>query len=156
MRTTGRTTVKADIVLPTRAELARNELARIFTAADGNASVPLSVGPGRSSHGISKQVVATLTPPQQRGSTYVFALQWQPVGFGAKAYPTLDAKLGVTPIDEITCLLSIIADYVPPLGTLGATADRAAMSRVAEATVAALVHRLANDITHAARPTVGA
>ena len=155
MRTTGRTTIKADTVLPIAAERARDELSRIFTATERHHPVLLSVGPGRSSHGIAKQVAAILTPPQHHGSTYVFDLHWWPVGFGARAYPILDAKVGVTAVDELTSLLSIVADYVPPLGTLGATADRAAMSRVAEATVTALIHRIADDITQATRPAVG-
>ena len=155
MRTSGRTTIKADVVLPVEAERAREELDRIFTAPGGDRSVRLTVGPGRREHGITKQVAATLAAPQQHGSTYVFSLHWQPVGFGARAYPALDAKLAVTPVDESTSLLTIAADYVPPFGRLGATADRTAMSRVAEATVVALVHRLARDITRQTRPAVG-
>lgn len=155
MRPAGQTTIKADIVLPIPADRARDELAALFTAVDGGQSVLLSVGPSRSAHGIAKQVAASLTRPLSRGSTYVFTLQWQPVGRAAKAYPALDARIGVTAIDELTSLLSILAAYVPPLGALGAAADRAGMGRVAEATVVALVHRLADDITHAARSTVG-
>ena len=154
MRTATQTTIKADVVLPVCAECARDELAAIFTAEGGRREIQLWVGPSRGVHGVAKQVAATLSPQHQHGSTYVFALHWRPVGRGARAYPTLDARLGVTAIDELTSLLSIVAVYRPPLGTLGATADRAALSRIADATVVALLHQLADRIT-SARPRIG-
>ena len=155
MRATSQTTIKADKVLPVPAERARDELAKIFASPDGHRAVLLSAGPGRGHHGVTKQVAATLAAPREHGSTYIFELHWWPVGFAAQAYPTLDARLAVTAMDDITSLLSILAMYAPPFGALGAAADRAAMSRVAEATVTSLIHRLATDITDAARPAVG-
>jgi hypothetical protein len=147
-----RRAVQADIVLPVSAVRACDRLARAF---DDAARVHLAVGPRRGTHFPAKRVHGTLTGPSHRGSTYVFSLTWEPVGFGAAAYPTLDAKVGVTPIDATTSLLSIVAHYEPPFGTVGATADRAAMSRVADATVSSLLHRLAHAITHAPSPMVG-
>jgi hypothetical protein len=155
MRPSSQTTIKADAVLPVCAERARDELSRLFTTGDSYQDILLRVGPSRAAHGITKQVAATLAPPEQRETTYVFTLRWRPVGLIAGAFPTLIAKLGVTTIDEITSLLSIVASYVPPLGALGSTADRAALSRVADATVAALLQRLAREITHVQRPAVG-
>lgn len=155
MRATGQSTIKTDTVLPVSAERARDELAQIFTSADGHRAVLLSAGPGRRARGVTKQVAATLSAPRRQGSTAVFELRWWPVGFGAGAYPDLDAKLGVTPIDDMTSLLSIVATYIPPFGSLGTVADRAAMFRVAEATVSSLIHRLATEIADSARPEVG-
>ena len=155
MRTRHQTTITTDTVLPVTAERARDELARLFTSGNGHRAVLLSAGPSRRSHGVTKKVAATLTEPRRHGSTYLFELHWWPVGFGTKAYPTLHAKIGVTPIDALSSLLSIVASYTPPFGAVGTAADRAAMSRVAEATVDSLIHRLAADITHAARTAVG-
>lgn len=155
MRATSQTTIKTDTVLPVSAERASDELARIFTSPDGHRAVLLAAGPGRGSHSVTKQVAATLTAPRRQGSTYVFELHWWPTGFGARAYPVLDAKVGVTAVDEITSLLSIVAAYVPPFGALGTVADRAAMFRIAEATVISFVHQLATEIADSARPAVG-
>ena len=139
--------VTADVVLPVAARPAAERLAQAFGAVGQPGQVLMVVGPGRRPHVVGKQVRATLTRRGRRGSTEVFDLHWEPVGPAASAYPPLRAVVGVTPVAVTSSLLSIAATYRPPLGALGATVDRAALSRVADATIASVLHRLAAVIT---------
>jgi hypothetical protein len=159
--------VRADVVLPVSAEHACDRMCALVHATDDSRVVDgretdtartglrLVVGPSRRAHFPAKTVHATFAGPQHTGSTYVFELQWEPVGAGAAAYPTLDARVGITPVSATGSLLSIVARYHPPFGAVGAAADRAALSRVADATVTSVLHRLAHAITHTPSPLVG-
>jgi hypothetical protein len=142
--------VRTDLVLPLPARQACDRLVRILAMERGVAPLRLVVGPRRGSDFPAKQVLGTVRGPLRRASTYLFELHWEPTGATAAAYPTLDATLGITTIDTTGSLLSVVAHYSPPFGTAGAIADRAAMSRVANATVTSVLHRLAHAITHAA------
>lgn len=146
-RVNARPRVSADVALPVAARVATERLAEAFGAAGRRGQVLMVVGPGRRPHVVAKQVRATLTRRGRRGSTEVFDLHWEPVGPAAAAYPPLRAVVGVTPVAVTSSLLSIIATYRPPLGALGATVDRAALSRVADATIESVLHRLATVIT---------
>jgi hypothetical protein len=146
--------VTADVVLPVPARLAAERLTQAFQAAGHGGPVLMTVGPGHAGRGVGKRVRVSLARADRRGSTEVFELRWEPVGPAASAYPTLDACLGITPVDVMSSLLSIVASYRPPLGILGATIDRAALSRVADATVASVLHRLADAVAHPSRPLV--
>lgn len=139
--------VTGDVVLPVAAGVAADRLARAFGAVGQRGQVLMVVGPGRRPHVVGKQVRATLSRRGRRSSTEVFDLDWEPVGPAAAAYPPLRAVVGITPVAVTSSLLSIVATYRPPLGALGATVDRAAMSRVADATIASVLHRLAAVIT---------
>jgi hypothetical protein len=75
-------------------------------------------------------------------------MHWEAVGPTARFYPALDAKIGLTPVDELTTLLSLIGTYRPPIGRLGAGLDRAAMSHVATATVDTFLHELEARMRH--------
>lgn len=105
----------------------------------------LSVGP--ASGPFSKEVRAHTLPTRQVGRTFVIPLRWEATGATSRLYPALDANIGITPVDDLTCVLSIIGTYTPPLGVVGTTLDRAAMSRVATKTVGAFLARLAEDTT---------
>lgn len=153
-RTGAQSRITADVVLPVPARTASERLAQAFQVADRSGELLMVVGPGHRTHPMGKQVRASLTREPRRGSTEVFHLHWDPVGPAASVYPTLDASLGVTPVDVNASLLSIVATYRPPLGALGATFDRAALSRIAGATVASALHQLADAITHPPRPVV--
>ena len=71
---------------------------------------------------------------------------WTPTGGLARLFPTLHAGLAVTAIDETSCLLSVVGEYVPPLGRLGGAADRAGLHRVADSTVREFTNRLARTL----------
>jgi hypothetical protein len=148
--------VSADVALPVGARVAVERLTQAFhgggRTGDDDGAVLMVVGPGRRTHLVGKQVRVTLTRRGHAGSTEVFDLHWEPVGPAASAYPPLDAVVGITPVAATSSLLSIVASYRPPLGPVGATLDRAAMSRVAEATITSVLHRLAAAVTKPTRP----
>lgn len=146
--------VRTDIVLPMSSHQACERLIRLFSMHSGAAPLRLLVGPRRDSDFPAKQVEGTVIGPVHRGATDVFELDWEPTGATAGAYPSLHARLGITSVDATSSLMSIYAEYNPPLGAVGASADRALMSRVANATVTAVLHRLAHAITHAPSPDV--
>ena len=143
--------VHSDVVLPLRADVAQDRLrlalpAVASTAAPGLTELSLVVGPARRLP-LRKRVRAQLHDPFDAAGTYVLPLRWAPSGPAARCYPTLAGKVGVTPIDTTSCLLSFVAQYTPPLGRVGAVLDRAAMSRVAGATARLLTERLAAAVS---------
>jgi hypothetical protein len=107
----------------------------------------MSVGPARG--GMAKRVCAHVLPPRVVGSTVVIPLRWEAAGVTGRWYPTLDANIGITPVNETTSVLSLLGSYTPPLGSFGQVVDNAAMSRVAEATIDSLLHRFAAAVAHA-------
>ena len=109
----------------------------------------LTVGPRVGP--LAKEVLAHILETRQVGSTFVIPLRWEATGPASRLYPALDANIGITPVDDMTCVLSIIGTYTPPLGVLGTTLDRAAMSRLASATIDAFLARLASEATTTAR-----
>jgi hypothetical protein len=92
-------------------------------------------------------VLAHTLETRQMGKTFVIPLRWEATGPASRLYPALDANIGITPVDDLTCVLSIIGTYTPPLGFVGTTLDRAALSRVATATVDAFLSSLADEAT---------
>ena len=149
--------VEAHVTLPMAADTARlavehalsgHSLQRHSTdaVAEGIALV-LTVGPRGGP--LSKEVLAHTLDTRQVGRTFVIPLRWEATGTASRFYPTLDANIGITPVDPLTCVLSIIGSYTPPLGVVGSTLDRAAMSRIATATLDAFLSRLASEATTA-------
>ena len=135
--------VRAEAVLAVSAARARDAMVPLLRAGGVGSIV---VRPTWRSHGPAKKVRTLTTGPRRRGSSYVFGFHWDPVGPAAAAYPSLDAKVAVTPVDDSTSLLSIAATYVPPLGAVGAAVDQLALSRIAQATVDAMLRRWAESI----------
>jgi hypothetical protein len=111
-------------------------------AVDAGFDLTLEVGPHR---GMAKTVHARALPARQVNGTTVIPLRWEATGPTAGLFPVLDANIGITKADDTTSVLSLIGNYTPPLGPVGATLDRAAMSRVARATITAFVKRLATE-----------
>jgi hypothetical protein len=105
----------------------------------------LTVGP--RSAPFAKEVRAHTLDTRLVGRTFVIPLRWEATGAARRLYPVLDANIGLTPVDDVTCVLSVIGTYTPPLGVLGTTLDRAAMSRLAAATIDAFLAGLATEAT---------
>jgi hypothetical protein len=80
------------------------------------------------------------------------AVRWEATGRGGGLFPALDADIRLLPAGEQTTLLLLSGVYRPPLGSLGAALDRAALHRVAAATIRDFVGRLAAHITSQAGP----
>lgn len=83
------------------------------------------------------------------------AIRWEATGPGGGLFPTLDADIRLLPAGEQTTSLLLSGVYRPPLGSLGATLDRAALHRVADATIRNFLDRLAADITGQAEADTG-
>jgi hypothetical protein len=100
---------------------------------------------------IKRTVAVELGNPVRSGSKTVFPLRWAASGPGG-LFPSLDADLEVASLRPGRTQLAMSARYVPPFGTVGRMIDRAALSRIAEATLKDFLDRVADAIlkTHAA------
>jgi hypothetical protein len=105
----------------------------------------LEVGPESLRAGLSKSVHARVLPARQVRETVVIPLRWEPTGRTGRMYPALDANLGITAADDVTCVLSMVSTYTPPLGAIGMGLDKVALRRVGQATIEAFLRRLAAD-----------
>jgi hypothetical protein len=76
-----------------------------------------------------------------------FAIRWEATGPGGGLFPALDADIRLVPAADQTTLLVLAGVYRPPLGPLGAALDRAALHRVAAATIRNFLVRLAASVT---------
>jgi hypothetical protein len=107
----------------------------------------MPVGP-RGSQGPAKDVLVRLLPAHQSGDRYVLPLRWEVTGPAGQLFPTLDGNMELAADGELMSRLSIVASYDPPMGRLGATIDRAVMSRVANATMTALLQEVGSQLGH--------
>lgn len=96
------------------------------------------VGPGGL---LAKEVVIALGPPAMSRRGLVLPVRWRATGAEA-LFPSLDGDLMMEPNERGT-VLHLRATYQPPLGSLGSLMDRALLARVARATVAEWVDRMA-------------
>jgi hypothetical protein len=91
---------------------------------------------------VVKRVLLDVGRPTRFPSKLVLPLRWRAEG-AEVLFPVLDADLEVARLTPAITQLSISARYTPPLGALGAAIDRAALHRVAEATMKDFVDRVA-------------
>lgn len=89
-----------------------------------------------------------MTDLHDAGRTSVAGLRWTPTGSMHGIFPSLDAGIAVTDIDDTTCLLTIVGGYRPPFGRFGAVADRLFLHRLAVSTAAGFADRLARSLAH--------
>lgn len=113
------------------------------------------VGPSLLPHRLAKLVSATTGDMYSVGRTSVLPMHWAAVGPTARFFPELDAKIGLTPADEQTTVLSLVGTYRPPMGRLGARLDAVALSRVGAATVDTFVNELAGKVRQRTGTHVG-
>lgn len=103
----------------------------------------MPVGP-RGHHFPAREVDVHLLPVRREDRRLVVPVRWEAVGAGGRLFPSLDADLELTAEDEPTASrLSIIACYQPPMALLGEALDRIVMSKVASATMAAILREVA-------------
>jgi hypothetical protein len=105
----------------------------------------MPVGP-RGSHGPAKEVLVRLLRGRIVEESFVVPMRWEVRGPTGRLFPSLDANIGLVANGLERSTLSIVGRYEPPLGRLGARADRAGMSRIASATMAALLRELAAQL----------
>lgn len=94
---------------------------------------------------IKRTVVVEVGQLVRSGSKTVFPLRWAASGPGG-LFPSLDADLEVASLRPGRTQLAMSARYVPPFGSVGRVIDRAALSRVAEATLKDFLDRVAATI----------
>jgi hypothetical protein len=97
--------------------------------------------------GLTKVVRVQMRELAETDGSCGLAIRWEATGPGGGLFPTLDADIRLLPAGEQTTLLVLSGVYRPPLGSLGAALDRAALHRVAAATIRNFLDRLAAHIT---------
>jgi hypothetical protein len=97
------------------------------------------VGPGGL---LAKEIVIGLGPPSMSRRGVVIPLRWRATG-AETLFPSLEGELIVKPAGPTSSVLQLLATYRPPLGPLGTFVDRMLLARVARATVADWVERIA-------------
>ena len=103
---------------------------------------------------ISRDVAIDVGAFEPRGvRSSVVPLRWSAENHGL-LFPTLSAELEIAAVTATPPLTQVTVDgaYVPPLGVVGAGADRLVLHRVAEATL----HRFTNDVAAQLRRLVEA
>ena len=101
------------------------------------------VGPAGAPQGASRLVTVRYRNLVTRGDTAVLTLRWEAAGPGSALFPVLDADITLAPAADESVLLRLTGAYRPPLGALGAAADRAILHRIAQATIRTFLHQLA-------------
>ena len=127
-----------------------NTLLTASRNAYGEGLMVVRVGPVGSAPGLSKLVEVRYRDLVTRGDTAVLTLRWEASGTGGGLFPALDADITLSPAGEHGCELRLDGAYRPPLGGLGAGLDRALLHRVAMATIADFIRRIADAITNPA------
>ena len=108
-----------------------------------------TLGPVR----LSKRVWAELGVPVVRPDRITQPLCWRASG-ATGLFPSMEAELDITPMGETLTSISFHGSYVPPLGPVGRGADRMLLHRLAEASVRALLDRVARHLTGQADPAL--
>jgi hypothetical protein len=108
------------------------------------------VGPFGDTAGVSKLVAVRVLDPVYRADTMTIALRWEATGATGGLFPVLDADISLSPADEASAWLALSGSYRPPLGRIGAALDKAILSRVATATIDALLRSVADAVTRPA------
>jgi hypothetical protein len=127
------------------ADLTRNELLRSASrdAYDAGITGLARVG----TLGLYKVVRVHVRELAETGGRAGLAFRWEASGPGGGLFPALDADIRLVPAAAQTTLLVLEGVYRPPLGPLGNALDRAALHRVAAATIRSFLGRLAAGIT---------
>ena len=112
----------------------------------------MPVGPLGGDHFSAHDVLVRVQSTSTESRSMQVALRWEPVGASRHMLPSLDGNLTLIDTGPATSSLSIIASYRPPLGAVGKAVDRAVMSRVADATMSALLREVADHIEQLVEP----
>jgi hypothetical protein len=125
-------------------------------SAYGDGLTLVRVGPVGPAPGLSKLVEVRYRDLVTRDDGAVLTLRWEASGPGGGLFPALDADITLTPAGDRATTLRLDGAYRPPAGGLGAGLDRALLHRIALATVASFIGRLADSIVHPATATATA
>jgi hypothetical protein len=95
--------------------------------------------------GVAHEVRLQIGLGEVHRSGLVYPIQWTATG-ATLLFPELNADLILSKAGSEQTNLTLRGTYKPPLGPLGRLADRAVLGRVAEATVADWMERLARAL----------
>ena len=121
--------------------------------ADGPASL-VRVGPFGAVPGASKLVSVRFLEPVPREDVIVLPLRWEATGVTGGMFPAWDADLTMTPAGAGRTVITLSGAYRPPLGGIGAWADRPALRWVTAATIPGAADRMV-PLSPAPRPPPG-
>jgi hypothetical protein len=149
--------IARELLVAARCGLAQARLARIAGASglvgvsqaayeDGLTHL-VRVGPLGDTRGVSKLVAVRVLDPVYREDTMTIAVRWEATGATGGLFPVLDADISLSPAGEQSTRLALSGSYRPPLGRTGAALDKAVLSRVAAATISALLRSVADAVT---------
>jgi hypothetical protein len=113
--------------------------------ADGLARLA-PAGPRGAALGLSRLVRVSVLEPVPRTDEMLLPLRWEATGPGGPPFAVLDANLQLSRCAGERTRLVLTGSYRPPLGSLGAPLDRAALDRAATATIRSLLARIAEPL----------
>lgn len=106
------------------------------------------VGPSAS---IAREVKLDIGGAEIHRSGLVYPIHWTASEAGL-LFPELNADLILSKAGSIVTYLTLRGTYRPPLGPLGRLADRVVLGRVADATIADWMERLATALSSESAP----
>jgi len=110
----------------------------------------LRVGPLPGIPGANKLVRIRFLEPSYTAIWMRVGLRWEATGATSGLFPVLDADITLSAAGDQASRLELAGTYRPPLGRLGQRLDRAAISKVAAATIHALLERVAAALANPA------
>jgi hypothetical protein len=131
-----------------RARLARLARSDLLRGASDDAYGAGITGLARvGALGLTKVVRVQVSELAETDGSVGLAIRWEATGPGGGLFPALDADLRLLPASDHSTLLVLSGVYRPPLGSLGAALDHAALHGVAAATIRNFLDCLATHIT---------
>jgi hypothetical protein len=131
-----------------------NTLLTASRHAYGEGQAAVRVGPVGDAPGLSKLVDVQFRDLVTRGDSVLLTLRWEASGARGGLFPALDADITLSRSGEHACVMRLDGAYRPPFGGIGAGLDRALLHRVAMATTANFLGRIADAIVHPAASAV--
>jgi hypothetical protein len=98
---------------------------------------------------VSKRVWAELDELAVKPDRVIQPLRWRAAG-ATGLFPSMVADLEFTPMGPAMTSISFMGRYVPPLGPVGREVDRVLLHRLAQASVRALLSRVADRLGESA------
>jgi hypothetical protein len=104
--------------------------------------------------GLGKTVEVRTLRPHFRDGVIVVPLRWAATGRLGNLFPTLDANLEISACVGGRSRVALIGSYRPPMGSLGASLDRAVLSRAGRVTIRRWLRGARAAVTAAEDPVV--
>ncbi len=101
--------------------------------------------------GLSKRVQVQVLPPYRDAGTMVIPVRWVATGPAGGLFPQLDGNLEIVSVSPTESTLRLVGSYRPPLGEAGASLDRVALNRVAQATFRSFLRQLRRTLEESAK-----